>query len=116
VAAFNSASGRENLMLKPNQQSILNSGGAQVLNVDAEAAVDWKNGDFVFDNARLDQIMKKVARWYDIDVSYEPGIDKEQTFGGKVSRNRNISAVLKSMESTGKIKFKVEGKKVTVIR
>jgi transmembrane sensor len=117
VSAFDAVAGRRNVVLKPSQQSIQNpNGGMQVRDVDVAEAVDWKNGDFIFTKETLDQIMKRVARWYDVSVDYEPGIDKQQTFGGKVSRSKNISAVLNSMQSTGKVRFKITGKNITVVK
>jgi len=116
VAAFNSASGRTNVVLKPNQQYLSNKEGGQLLEVNAEDAIDWKNGDFIFDEETLSSIMNQIARWYDVTIIYEPGLDKTQTFGGKVSRNKNVSAVLSSMQSTGKVKFRISGKNVYVTK
>jgi len=103
----------DNVILKPGQQAVLvHSGSISVEEVEINEALDWKNGDFIFDRESLAHIMKRVARWYNVEVIYEPGLDVDQTFGGKVSRSKNISAVLKSIQSTGKIKFRIEGNKV----
>lgn len=101
-------------ILKPGQQSVGDIRGLKVSEVDVNAVVDWKDGDFVFKNESLEQIMKRVARWYNIEVIYGRHIDKQQEFGGKVSRLKNISEVLKIMQSTGQVKFKIEGRRVYV--
>ncbi|WP_316794269.1 FecR family protein [Pedobacter frigoris] len=106
----------EAVILKPNQQSVVSgSNRISVTNVDAGAFVDWKNGEFIFEGETLESIMRKVARWYDIEVTYAANAPKEFALSGVVSRTRNISAVLERMESTGKVNFKIEGKKVTVM-
>ncbi|MHA4894044.1 FecR family protein [Pedobacter sp. PWIIR3] len=102
-------------ILKPNQQATLKAGEIAVKDVDTETAVDWKNGDFIFERESLASIMCRVARWYNIEVSYQGKIDVQQTFSGRVSRSQNISAVLKSLASTGLLQFKVNGKAVTVL-
>ena len=109
-----SAMGSE-VMLKPSQQAtVTGSSGIIVKEVDVNDAVDWKNNEFVFKEQMVAEIMRKLSRWYDVEVIYENGTDAKQTFSGKVSRLKNISEVLRIMQSTGQIKFKIEGKKVWV--
>ncbi|WP_316838223.1 FecR family protein [Pedobacter nutrimenti] len=102
-------------VLKPGQQSILAGGKISVVLADLDETMAWQKGDFVFKNESLESIMKKISRWYDVEVVYAKGAPKNITLGGLISRNKNLSAVLKMMEMTKKVKFKVEGKKVTVL-
>ncbi|MNT73987.1 hypothetical protein D3C72_2127520 [compost metagenome] len=60
--------------------------------------------------------MNKISRWYNVDVVYELKPDSDLVFAGKISRTRDIDAILKIMEYTGKVHFKVEGRVVTVTR
>lgn len=101
-------------VLQPGQQAIASNDGVKVIEVNAEEILDWKNGNFVFQDEPLESIMRKVARWYDVEVSYQ-GAPADLTFTGVVSRTKNISAVLNALDKTGKVHFKVEGKKVTVL-
>jgi transmembrane sensor len=117
VSSFDVAIGRRTEVLKPNQQSIQNqSGGMQVRNVDVSEALDWKNGEFIFKRESLQNIMRRVSRWYDVQIIYESGVDVNETFSGVVSRKKNISEVLNLMGLNGQLKFKIEGKKVYVGR
>lgn len=102
-------------LLKPGEQSQLNESDIKVKTVDTEAIVAWKNGDFVFKGDDFKTIMNKVARWYDVEVVYRGDFDHLK-FGGYISRSKDISAVLNIMESTGKIHFTIEGKKITVFK
>lgn len=105
----------DRVVLKPNQQSILTgSDQITVKQADVTAAIDWKNGDFIFKRESLEQIMRKVARWYNVEINYDPAVDVNQTFSGLVSRSKNISQILISMESTGRLKFKIENRRVFV--
>jgi len=54
-----------------------------------------------------------LARWYDVEVVY--GETPQGHYRGKISRNVNLSEMLKILEEGG-IKFKIEGKKITVIQ
>lgn len=101
-------------VLKPGQQSILDNTELLVnKNVDTEEVIAWKNGQFIFNGTNLDQIMKQVERWYDIEVEFQ-GQNQKRTFSGIVSRQSNLSEVLKMMNEAG-IKFEIEGKKIRVL-
>lgn len=104
----------QNLLLKPGQQSILKNNTLTSSDVDAAESVAWKNGYFNF-NESLESIMNKVSRWYDVDVVYEvkPASDP---FIAKISRKKSLPALLKIIEQTGGIHFKIEGRRVTVTK
>lgn len=100
-------------VLKPGEQAVSEGKQLQVSTVDVEQAVDWKNGDFVFQSEPLISLMRRVSRWYNVQVVYANGVDKESTFTGKVSRSKNISVLLKALQSGG-LKFEVLGNKIIV--
>lgn len=92
--------------LKAGEQSIVEEGRISVSSVDIEEAVAWKNGEFVFYNQDIKTVMKKIARWYDVEVVYEAPMDNLSIWGS-VSRFKNISEVLKMIELTGSVHFKI---------
>lgn len=102
-------------LLKPGEQSQLAANAIKVKAVDTETIMAWKNGDFVFNGDDLKSIMKKVSRWYDVEVIYKGDFDHLK-FGGYISRSKNISSVLGIMESTGKVHFNIAGKTITVLK
>lgn len=113
-------------IIKPGQQARLRPFGSaqgpstgsgqdiQILNnVDVDQVMAWKNGMFEFSNTELPVIMRQVSRWYDVTVKYE-GNPNNSKFGGGLSRNLPLNNVLKLLEANG-LKFKTEGKNITVI-
>lgn len=106
------------VMLVPGQQAYMDEkgGGIQVRAVDVNNALAWKNGDFVFEKTHIFSIMKKMERWYDIEVIYE-GDFKGFNFSGLVSRKQNLITVLDMLASTGRMKYKInaERKEVTLM-
>lgn len=101
-------------LLKPGEQSVFKSGKLSVAPVDTEAEVAWKDGNFNFEEENIQSIMRKLERWYDIQVVYN-GPVSEATFGGKISASRPLSKALKLLESAGIVHFKVEGRRITVM-
>lgn len=103
-------------LLKPGQQSAFKADGVlAVTEVDAESMIAWKSGYFRFKDENIQSIMRKIARWYDVEVSYE-GVIPVSTFGGVVPRSKSLSSILKIMEITDKVHFKVNGRRVTVMK
>jgi len=110
--------GKGSQVIKPGQQAILKQvqgdSKIKVINsVDIEEVMAWKNGWFNFNSLQVADIMRQIEKWYDVEVTYE-GKPGQKHFSGIVSRNNNVSEVLKIMELAG-IRFKIEGKKITVI-
>lgn len=108
------ASGNTTALLKPGEQAVLQQHDFKINKVNTEETVAWKNGYFMFDNENIQSIMKKVARWYNVDVVYTGNVD-ERGFGGTVSRFETVAGVLKSLELTGTVHFKLEGRRITVM-
>ncbi|MEJ7694136.1 FecR family protein [Daejeonella sp.] len=102
------------VMLGPGQQFQPVNSAAKVVEADTEEVVAWKNGYFLFKNEDIRSIMRKVSRWYDVEVSYEKDIPVVG-FGGNISRSNNISEVLNALQLTNAVHFKVEGRRVTVM-
>ena len=103
------------MKLKPGQQAQLTSGGRfKVINdVDLDEVVAWKNGYFSFNRADLHTVMRQIARWYDVTISYEGDIPHRE-FVGKINRSNNASEVLKILQES-KVHFRIEGKKIIVM-
>jgi len=101
--------------LNPGQQSILNSNGLNIDNANIEETVAWKNGYFQFDNENISSVMRKLSRWYNIDVQYSGTISNEK-FYATSSRYKNISEVLKMLEKTQGVHFTIEGRRISVIQ
>ena len=112
VSLLNARAG--GVLLKPNEQAVNTGAVIDVTQVEAADAIAWKNGEFLFDEEPLESIMRKIARWYNVEVVYKD-IRKSKRFGGTVSKFGNVSDVLKMLELTGEVHFKIEGRVITVM-
>lgn len=101
-------------ILKPGEQAVLEGNSFKVAEVMTEDVIAWKNNSFVFNNEKLGSIMRKIARWYDVEVICPPDL-AEMVFAGSGSRNRSIQQTLRIMELTETVHFKIEGRRVTVM-
>ena len=93
--------------LKPEQEVLTEPNGTMspVRSADMETRLAWTNGKFIFNGADVPAIMRQIGRWY-VDVRYL-GPVKGETFTGMVSRQSDITRVLRIMEAGG-IRFRIE--------
>lgn len=102
-------------LLKPGQQSTLSGKDISLEEVNLDEVLDWKNGNFVFNDEDLKSVLRKVSRWYDVEIVYE--IDPSGvSLLGKVSRTNNVSAILDAIEQTEQVHFKIEGRRIVVMK
>ena len=101
------SSGRNSTVILPGQQSRVSQSEIKVLDVDVNDFTAWKNGFFVFKNENIESMMRKISRWYNVEIIYKGDIT-HKSFGGIISRSRNISEVLKILELTGSLHFEIE--------
>ncbi|WP_426328739.1 FecR family protein [Pedobacter sp. R-06] len=101
--------------IKPGEEAELSSKGISIGRADTEEAIAWKNGYFRFNDENIESIMRKLSRWYGIEVSFQGSISQEG-FNGKISRYKNISQALKMLEQTGAVHFEIKGRRVSVMK
>lgn len=103
------------ILLKPGEEGALTKSGALAVHaVDAESAIAWKNGLFIFENETLKIAMDKIARWYDVEVEYQNPSLKSLTVGGIISRFEKVSEVLNLFEKAADIQFTLKGRTIII--
>jgi ferric-dicitrate binding protein FerR (iron transport regulator) len=95
-------------ILKPGQAFT----NGRIVPTDVDQDVAWKNGIFNFNNQNLSQVMKELARWYDLEIAYPDGIPQKE-YGGEIGRNLKLNQVLKGLGNSG-VHFELNGRRVTV--
>jgi transmembrane sensor len=91
-------------LLKPGEQATIGGLNLDIKNIEVDDVVAWKNG----------YIMKKVSRWYNVEVFFKEDALKRKTFFGSVSRFDNVSELLKLLQNTGAVKFEINGRQINV--
>ena len=103
------ASGQQASISQDEPNNIKVSSG---INIDEVMA--WREGKFRFgESMDIGTIMRQISRWYNVDIEYKGNIN--QRFWGSISKDVNASQVLKILEATGRVTFKVEENKIVVM-
>lgn len=100
-------------VLKPDQQAVLSADHRVfVRTVNAQDAIAWKNGIFHFEDASVEEVLRQLARWYDLDIEYT-GKMPDRLFTGDIYRNLSFGEALKIIDFA-KVHFVIKGRKITV--
>lgn len=102
--------GNNEMLLAPGQQSNLNKNGSLTMakNVDVELVTAWKNGLQSFRHADLKTLMRRVERWYDVDVVYETEVPDSLSFTGEgIARNVSLRELLQVLENN-EFRFEID--------
>lgn len=109
------SSGDKKVILNPGEQGILDqTGEMEKREVDTYLYTAWKEGVFAFRQERLEEIMKIVSRWYNVNVFWENESQKEVTFTGKMRRYDDFSKIVTMLEMTGNTEFEIKGNNIFI--
>ena len=104
------------LTLKPGQQAILEAdGNITLIQVNTALYAAWKDGRLAFKDEALEEILKRMSRWYDFEVVYADASVKALCFTGNIERKAEIQDVLTLLEKTKRVKFIIEHKTITIM-
>lgn len=105
----------QSTILNPGEQSVNSDNRILTREVDVEDVVAWKDGEFVFNGDDFRSMMLAIGRWYNVEISFDY-MPKDAAVEMHFSKNRDLKEVLKRMESVGNIKFKIQGRRISVIK
>ncbi len=120
IAVYSAAGAPANskkTIIKPGQQAIINRNAPAIVTVtdqvNIEQTVAWKNGLFNFDGVRLEDALKQLERWYDIEVSYNKPLPNVELIG-EMTRGVTLNDLLTVLEKLN-IHTKLEGRKLIIL-
>ncbi|WP_114779187.1 FecR domain-containing protein [Botryobacter ruber] len=102
--------------LTPGRQAVFTKAGntMEVNKVDTEFFTVWKEGKLYFEKEELESIIKKLNRWYAVDVAFADQASKKKTFTGVAFKNRPIDHLLSMISQTTDVTFEKKGGKIYI--
>ena len=102
--------------LEPGEQSYYEKGAGSVTveRVDTEVFTAWKDGIFYFKDMPLEEILRTLARWYDVEVFYANAGVRGIVYNGKMPMYAGIGDALRKFELSGDVRFELKGRALTV--
>lgn len=105
--------GDEAVVIKPGEQARVQNGIRVEKEVDLEQVMAWKNGLFNFNGSKLEDVMRQIERWYEIEVVYEKGIPNIPV-GGEMSKDIPLKGLMIVLEKLD-VHYRMEGRKLIIL-
>lgn len=82
--------------------------------VDTRVYTAWTEGKWIIEGERLDEIMKQLARWYDVTVFYQNAEAKDLVFTGDLEKYSNCNVILDIISMTTNVEFELKDRVIIV--
>jgi len=107
----------EGIILGPDDQAIFSRDDAsvEVVKVNTSQYTSWVDGKFEFNNANMNEVMKRLARWYDFEYEFENDSAKDFHFTARINNDQSISSILEMMEMTTDVKFEIKDQTIVIL-
>ncbi|MGZ2369888.1 FecR family protein [Ancylomarina sp. YFZ004] len=104
-------------ILKPNEQAVFSKSNNQfeIIEVNAVLYASWREGIFVFNEENLEDILRKLSRWYDINVFFQSEEVRAYQFSGKLPRFKNCNELLEMIEKTTDVHFTMKENRTVIV-
>lgn len=108
--------GNETGELQPGWQCVYDADNqtTDVKRVNVAAYISWKNGVFIFDNIRMEELAKQIERWYDIQVVFADEGVRNSNFTGAMERYKPVSYLLSLLNETNTVECELEGQTLII--
>lgn len=110
------AKNEKQVILEPAEAAVYRSDrdALTIEKINPDICAAWRNGDIVFSNERLEDIMDELALWYDFEIFYLNQGLKDILLSGDMKRYGKIEELLHFFERSAGLRFDIKGKTITV--
>ena len=88
--------------------------GGKVVRTDLQQDLAWKNGAFNLNGKTVPELMRQIARWYDLEIVYENPIGSKRVFAGEMGMNLTLEQCIRALDKM-QVRCRLEGKKLIVM-
>lgn len=106
--------GQNSLLLKPGREAFLKNGTLFEQQCDTDKELAWVNGLFIFEHDRLEEVVKKLSRWYNIEFRFDNERLRDYVFTGQVSRDKGIDRILDLIGRMNVVTFEKKGNYILI--
>ncbi|WP_423127996.1 FecR family protein [Gaoshiqia sp. Z1-71] len=83
--------------------------------VNPDDYLSWRNGYYVFRSDELEHIMKKISRYYNIEISIKNRALAKEKFSGSLDLKSSAEEVIKTIARTTQLNYLKENGKIMII-
>lgn len=99
--------------LEPGAQAVWND-ALSVRRVEPAVYTAWTEGMFYFHEQPLGEILRTVARWYDLEMVWQGTVDADSSYNGRIPMYSTANDVLRKIEMAGKVRLSLDGRTLII--
>lgn len=108
--------GEHKVILNPDEQAQIAESGINVRKVEARYYTSWTENRFLFEEEPLEMIVRKLARWYNLEYEFTDPELKRSCFTGALPKYEDISKAFELLEMTTNVRFIMNRQTITIMR
>jgi len=118
--------GMKAVLIGPSQMAAIKSTPesgaekAQGLNlvdkVNTQVVTAWKDQLLIFADETFEDLVIKMERWYNINITIKDDKLKKERYTGKFVNNETVYEVLEAIEVTTPIEYSIQGDEIIITR
>jgi ferric-dicitrate binding protein FerR (iron transport regulator) len=103
-------------LLTPGEQAVLlrNDGTLKIEKPNLDEITGWRNGQFSFHETDMEAILRQVARWYNVKLTYRGSV-ANIGFTGTIMRKQKLKELLAILSDTRKVHFEMKDDTTVVV-
>lgn len=103
-------------MIKPNQKYTIEKSTkkSSLQQVDVFDHICWKYGFLVFENESLSNVLKKIQRYYDAQIIFNPSETNLTSVSGKLDLKEKIEETFRIVSIAAPIDYKIQEKEIII--
>lgn len=100
---------KQKLTMEPGQQVKMIGDSLVVSRVETELFTSWKDGKMIFKREPFPNLMKRLERWFNVKIEYQPEQFKDLWFSGSIE-NETITEVMEMIGTAAPVQFTFNSK------
>ena len=105
---------RQTVILSPGEQAVWENKQMNVRQVNTKLYISWIKDRFAFESEELDAVLRRLARWYNVDFRVENPEMRKKVFSGTIPKYEDVIKVLEMIGMTTNISFTVKDNVVII--
>lgn len=105
---------QHSIILTPGQKAVLKDGELAVLQANLELETTWTQNGFYFQSTSFEELVRRLERWYDVEIVLNESDFEDLTFTGKFKNKETIWQVLDVIQMTTPISYQSKEGKIYI--
>jgi ferric-dicitrate binding protein FerR (iron transport regulator) len=108
----------QKLQMKPGEKATisLTEKSLDIANTSSENVLSWTNGELYFENETMDEVFKKVERWYNVKINYNLNDFVNETLTVNLKNGESIGRLFQIIDRAMGIKVEQKGNEYVINR